>query len=188
MRFHLLARALSGTIVAGACALAQAGTVDVGVDGQWQAFDVDEFMSQSGGLEWIELDGSALSFSFTSAVPVLLRVVDGGFSGDVFSVSLDGALLGQTSGTDVHSYPDSLGLDFDAAYASAAYSRGQWLVSAGTHVITGTLAASALVDGQPLNASVGAIQLSAVPEPAEWALMLAGLALVAVVKRHAKES
>jgi hypothetical protein len=171
---------LSLALGLGFAAQANATTVGLTTDGLWHTFDVDSLSATSGGLEWIDYaDGSALSFQINNAAPVLLTVVDGGFSGDRFSVLDNGVQLGQTS-VVLNSYPNSIGLDFDSAVAAAAfYSKGGFLLAPGSHTITGSLLESAVDDvGNPLNATVGAVMLQAVPEPAQWATLAAGLFLL----------
>jgi PEP-CTERM motif len=183
----LLAHALA-TMVLAVGGLAHAASVPLTANGPWAEFDIDDFAAQSGGTEWIDFtDGSALTFTFTVSGPTQLRVVDAGFAGDTFSVTLNGAALGTTSAVAPVAYSDSLpsvGTDFDAAWADASYSRGSWLLGAGTYSLTGALLQSVSLDGAPLNATVGAVMIAAVPEPTSWALLLAGLSVVGVVLRR----
>jgi hypothetical protein len=112
-----------------------------------------------------------------------LTVVDAGFSGDRFQIFDNGVSLGLT-GAAVNSYPNSIGLDFDAALSNSNFSRGIFSLGAGNHSITGLLSVSALDDSSaPLNATVGGLNITPVPEPETYALMLAGLALVAARRR-----
>jgi len=152
-------------------------------DTQWHAFDVDDLSSASGGLEWISLDdGSALNFSLNLATAAYLTVVDGGFAGDQFRVFDNGVELGLTS-VPGSSYPASLGLDFDAALGDSAWSRGVFLLGAGTHSITGLLSASALSEFGEINATVGAIQVAPVPLPAALLLLLSGTGLLGFFRK-----
>ena len=67
-------------------------------DGQWHAFDVDDLSAHSGGLEWIDLDGSALHYTFTLTTPAILKVVDAGaYSSDRFELFNGNRSLGLTS-------------------------------------------------------------------------------------------
>jgi hypothetical protein len=165
----------------------QAEAATLVADGAWNTFDVDELTSVSGGLEWIDLaDGNALSFDFMLSTQAYLKVVDGGFAGDRFNVFDNGNLLNQTSSA-VNTYPDSIGLDFDGAFADSDYSQGFFLLGAGNHSITGVLTQSALDDTSlPINATVGAVSLTAVPLPAAAWLYLTGTALMGVVSRRRK--
>ncbi len=162
----------------------QAGAVVLNADAQWHAFDVDSSVAVSGNLEWIDLDGNALSFDVTLSEPAYLKVVDAGFAGDRFQVFDNGILLGLTSAAG-NSYPDSVGLDFDQAWADSGYSRGMFLLGAGNHSISGLLGLSALDDASnELNASVGAVSLTAVPLPAAAGLYAAGAALLGLLSRR----
>lgn len=162
----------------------QAQAVVLNTDGQWHTFDVDNAVSASGNLEWIELDGNALSFDFTLTEAAYLNVADGGFAGDRFQVFDNGNSLGQTS-VAVNSYPNSAGLDFDQALADLHFSRGQFLLGVGNHSITGLLSFSALDDtSSELNATVGAVSLTAVPLPATAWLWTTGAALLGFLSRR----
>jgi hypothetical protein len=159
-----------------------ATNIVVTANNQWQTFDVDNSLSQSNGLEWIDAqsaadynnDGSKLDFVFTLATAEFLTVVDAGFAGDQFQVFDNGVLLGLTS-SPTNSYPNSVGTSFDAALANSQYSRGVFYLSAGQHDISGLLVLSANDStGSAINATVGAIELSAVPEPTYIEMFLVG--------------
>lgn len=176
-------RAMLATLVLLGTA-AQATNVAIAPDGTWNQFDVTQDLANSGGLEWIDsFDGTPLSFSFTLNTAAVLKIVDGGFAGDRFEVFNDGiSLLTTSAATDT--YPTSVGTDFDAAFADPKYSKASIVLAPGSYLITGLLAHSALDDSAvPLNATVGAIQL-AVPEPATYASMIAGLALLGALLRR----
>lgn len=166
-----------------------AQALTLAADGQWATFDVDELSAASGDLEWIDLfnGGAALSFDFVVPVGFVgaLTVVDGGFAGDRFLVTDGNLLLGRSS-LPLASYPDSVGLDFDAALADPAYSRGSFTLGAGSHSISGFLIRSAAADGIPLNATVGAVRLevSAVPEPSKLLTLLAGIGVIGFAIRR----
>lgn len=175
---------IAAVLMSALCGQAEAAPLIA--DGTWNAFDVDNMLSTSGNLEWIDLDNNALSFDFTLTGSAYLKVVDGGFAGDRFNVFDNGNLLGQTS-VAVNTYPASVGIDFDAASADSNFSYGTFLLGAGTHSITGLLSQSAL-DGSSieLNATVGAVSLTAVPLPAAAWLYLTGTALMGFVSRRRK--
>jgi hypothetical protein len=180
----LASLALGLWMTTGFMAQANATTVDLTTDGLWHTFDVDALTASSGALNWIDLnDGSVLSFHIDNAAPLLLTVVDGGFSGDVFSVSDGVTLLGNTSAA-VNSYPTSIGLDFDAALANPAYSKATYLLAPGSHMVTGWMSTSATADFGDIDATVGAVMLQAVPEPAHYAMLLAGLGLLSFAARR----
>jgi hypothetical protein len=183
-------RKLSGLVVGlvlGAGLVAQAGatTVNLTADGQWHEFDVDSFNAVSGGLEWIDYtDGSALSFHIENTSAMLLTVVDAGFAGDTFSITDNGVALGATSAAGSN-YPTSIGLDFDAALANPLYSKGTFLLAPGSHTISGSLLTSAVSEFGDIDATVGAVTLLAapVPEPAQWATLVAGLFMFSFAHR-----
>lgn len=182
---RLLAAALSSAVLALA---SPSHAASLPADGSWQVFDIDEFLS--GALAFIDIaDGSPLSFEFSIDTGQIgtLTVVDAGFAGDRFEI-LDGAQSLGLSSAPGASFPDSVGLDFDAALADPAYSRGVFVFGAGNHLVTGALVQSVELDGLPLNATVGALRLtvSPVPEPATAASLLAGMALLAGLRRRAR--
>lgn len=175
------------------CALsAQAADIPLAADGGWNSFDVSDLLGPGDGLGWIDIDGDALSFSFTVATGFVgkLTVVDAVFSGDVFSVSANGVLLGNTSAAvDSYASGGNVGYDYDAALANSDYSRGVYNFAAGTYTVTGALVASAKDEfGQAINATNGALHLtvSAVPESSTVAMLLAGLGLLTVLRRRAR--
>lgn len=164
---------------------AQAATQDL-VENTWSSFDVDPYLAVDGSSRFIDLDGNLLSFTFTATQAMSVTVVDAGFAGDVFSLQLNGHDVGATSAV-ASTYPSTVGLDFDAALASGAYSTRTLIVGPGSYTLTGSLLQSALDDqGQPLGATVGGVMLASapVPEPASTSLLLAGLAAVGLVARR----
>lgn len=169
-----------------------ATTITLAADGQWQAFDVDNTYSISGGLEWIDLqssagyntDGSALDFKINLQSAAVLTVVDGGFAGDQFKIFDNGLALGYTS-VPTNSYPNSVAANFDAALANPSYSSAEFFLSAGQHDITGLLSLSATDNsGTAFNATFGAVNLTAVPVPAALGLFLAGSGFLGVFSRR----
>jgi len=165
------------------CTAAHADEIAVTQDNSWYQFDVDDFQSASGGLEWITPSGNPLAFTFTAATDVLLTVVDGVYGGDRFEVLDNGHSLGLTSAA-TNTYPDTHFLDFDAALADSRYSFATFLLTAGEHSVTGLLAESALANGTPLNSTVGAIRVAPVPLPASALLLLSGGGLLGFLRRR----
>jgi hypothetical protein len=192
IRSSMLAAVLAASFL-----VAQATTVNLAADGQWNAFAVDSFSSQTGGLEWIDGDysndagfGTPLSYTFTIAEGQVgtLSVADAGFAGDTFSVYNNGQLLGATSSVPVTEYGSAanVGLDFDAALQNNAFSKGVFTLGAGTYSVTGVLAQSMLSSGSRVDATVGGIKLvtAPVPEPSSAALLLAALGVTGLVFRR----
>lgn len=185
--------ALLATVLAASSLAAQATSLNLAADDQWQAFGVDSFSAISMGTEWIDNHdsnapgfGTPLDFTFTIAAGFMgqLTVVDASMAGDTFKVFGNGHLLGTTGSVPVQLYgsaPD-VGYDYDAASHNSAFSRGIFTLAAGTYSVTGSLAQSLMIDDglggiRPLNATAGAVKLSvsAVPEPSSLALMFAAL-------------
>jgi hypothetical protein len=163
---------------------AQAANMPIAADSGWYTFDVDPLTSLSNGKEWIDLDGSALVFELTLLNPAYLTVVDAGFAGDVFEVFVNGASLGTTSPA-TNSYPVSVGLNFAAAMADLAFSRGSYLLAPGSYAITGVLSLSALDDaGSAIDATVGGVRVRSVAEPGSLALLLAGIGFMGIAVRR----
>lgn len=194
--------ALLALVLAASSLAAQATSVNLAANDQWQAFGVDSFSSLSSGNEWIDnVDsnatgfGSPLSFTFTIAAGFVgqLTVVDAAMAGDTFKVFGNGQLLGMTSSVPQQVYgsaPD-VGYDYDAALQNNAFSRGVFTLGAGSYSVTGELAQSLMIDDgmgglSPLNATAGAVKLSvsAVPEPSSLALVLAALGITWLVSRR----
>ena len=188
----LLAAALLSSSLA-----AQATTVSLAANDQWQSFGVDSFASLSSGNEWIDNAdtnapgyGSPLHFNFTIAAGFqgTLTVVDANMAGDTFNVQNNGNVLGATSSVPVQQYdsaPD-VGYDFDAALANSAFSRGVFTLGAGSYSISGVLVQSLMLGSDPLNATAGGLKLSvsAVPEPSSALLALAALGVTFLVSRR----
>ena len=184
----LIKKTLFAAVMASAFSMPVGATsLALAKDGLWHTFDVDDTYSKSNGVEWIDAqidtgyadDGSVLHFTFTLLEIAKLTVVDGGFAGDQFQVFDNGTSLGFTS-NPTNNYPTSLSTDFDAALTNSLYSSAVFYLAAGQHDITGLLSASATVNSIPLNATVGAVSLSSVPEPSTFGLLLAGSGLISI--------
>ncbi|EHR69811.1 PEP-CTERM motif protein [Burkholderiales bacterium JOSHI_001] len=157
--------------------------------GDWSEFDVDELLAPADApLGWIALDGSPLMFSFTLVGEAVLRVVDAGLPGDTFRVLVNGAAQ-DTSAVPATDYASAInaniGTDFAAAWADGGqhFSRLALTLGPGSYAVSGLLVQSVGLDGLPLNATVGAVSLTPVPEPASVATLLTGLLLITTVLR-----
>ena len=182
-----LAAALLATVMS---APAQATSVNVTTDGSWYQFDADEFISNSGGLEWIDAitddaghysgDGSALSFTFTLNQAGTLTVVDGGFAGDEYLITVNG--VDHLSSSLVQPSLENVGTNFDTALTDGGFSYLTLALNPGTYTVTGLLHVSAADPfGSPYIASVGGLRVSEVPVPA--AVWLLGSGLLAFATR-----
>ena len=190
MNKQLMAAAFAAAVIASP---AHATSVALATDGRWNEFDIDSLLSSDGGTGWIDEayagDDSALSFTFTIAAGSVgeLTVVDTGFAGDTFRVTNGGALLGWTSAVAAGTSSGALVFDCGDALANAAYSHGTFVLGAGSYSISGALLQS--VDGD-LDATSGGVRLSvsSIPEPANGALMVAGVAALAALARRRKSA
>jgi hypothetical protein len=168
-------KSLVGAVLATAAIVAHAAIVPV-VDGNWNQFYFGE-----SGTSWLDdyiyNSPGNLSFSFTLTGPAVLKVTDAGFTGDIFQVFDNGNALGLTSAPNIANTGD-MDVDFDSAYASNDWSHGEWMLSAGNHLITGLSTVSAF------GAGVGAIRVNAVPEPSSSALVLCALGMIGLIARR----
>ena len=189
MKLHRFAAAGA---LASLALIGSAHAVSLAANGAWAGFTVDGNLPPYS-LGWSDDNAAPLSFEFAIAPGFqgTLTVVDLVFSGDRFSVTHNGQLLGLTS-VAVDGYdPVNPGvLDASTALAQPAFSRGVYMLGAGSHSITGALSTSLTVDGQALDATLGAVRLevSAVPEPATLVTLLAGLSLLSLVLRRRSDS
>lgn len=191
---HLRTFLAAATLAAVTLGQAHAAPIALTPDGSWSSFSVESGVAASGGTEWIDLnDGQPISFTFSidAGFEGLLTVVDGGFAGDTFKLYEHGVLLGSTSAVPVVTYesnPGSVFDDFDAAMADPAYSRGSFLLAAGSYEITGVLGQSVQWAGQDLASTVGGLNvaLSPVPEPAALLLLASGMTALSLRRRRAR--
>lgn len=163
-----------------------ATTIALSTDGSWEAFDVDELTSASFGLEWIDLAGDPLDFTFTLTTPGVLRIVDAGFAGDTFEYSVNGALAQTSAVSAMSDGMLNVGLDFDAAFANPLFSAAEVLLGPGSYTVSGVLLQSAELEGVALNATVGGISVTAVPLPASALLFVGAGGILARLRRVAR--
>jgi hypothetical protein len=179
---------LSLALAAGGHANATTINLDPSSFGIWQTIDVDDSYGPSFSTNWADIatranDGSLLSYRFSTTQDLLLKVVDSGFTGDVFKVFDNGVELGNTSATVASDFIKAYGssqADFDAAYADPDFSKRLFFLGAGTHVITGLLFSSE----NGFNATVGGLQITPIPVPPAIVGLLSGLGLLAGAARR----
>ena len=172
----------------GFIAQAQATTISLSADNTWNEFNVDDFASTSGGVEWIDANdsnspsyGSALTYQFTVAhgFTGLLSVVDAGNAGDRFKVYNNGQSIGLTSNISTSSDYSN---NFNNNLVNTNFSNGIFLLSEGTYNITGALFSTS----QAFNSTNGALKLevTAVPVPAAFVLMFSSLSFLGFIGRR----
>jgi hypothetical protein len=161
-----------------------ANTIAPLVDGAgWSTF---YFGSPYNYPDFQDINGTTIDFTFTLTQTDVLRVTDGYNDGDEFEV----AIFNTATGFDVK--PTSSGvfdgtnvLDcwscafFDPNYSSL-YSHAEFILGPGTYNVSGAVTYS------PFGSGEGAIELGAVPEPATWAMMLAGFGGLGLAMRRAR--
>jgi hypothetical protein len=105
-------------------------------------------------------------FTFTSAVPVTITVVDIACRGDEWTVSTGAGILGSTSEVPAYEcsdpYPDATGPD--EALLDPSYSSGSWTVPAGSHSVSMTLIAEAVTGW----GASGAIRFDVAIQGPQW--------------------
>lgn len=167
-------KSVRALIAASLAALAfNAHAVDVPTDGSWVEFDFD-----AQGSSLYDLISNDTAFTFTVSQNSVLRIVDAGFSGDRFSITVS------SLGTTLTSAPVAQGISedpvFDAAavWADSRFSKASWALGAGTYTVSGVATAS------PFGGGFGYLSVTAVPEPESFAMLLAGLGLVGAIARR----
>lgn len=181
----------------GVTSQAYATNISLIANGQWSEFNVNDNTDQgtgalSNGVEWVDLAytnspdfGTPLSFQFTIQNGFIgyLTVVDSGIAGESFDVKNNGISIGQTSSVSAGA---TYVQNFDDNLADSSFSRGVFTLSAGTYSITGSL----LNPAAEYNLTNGAVKLevaavATVPEESTFAMLLAGLGLMAFARRRA---
>ncbi len=166
---------LTSALLAGALALGTASTANASI-----------VLTPGSGWQTFSFGGAGSSFSdtisFTIAGTSLFKITDAYLDGDQFKISPNGGLFYIFTSVPVNDSTD-LGGDFDAAFASPKFSSLSLLLGAGTYTLIGKVLVS------PYGGGGGAVELTAAPEPAAWALMIAGFgAAGGALRRRIKAS
>jgi hypothetical protein len=173
----LFAIAAVATLAAGPV---RAQVVDTITDGGgWNTFSFlgpGSTFSVGGG------DPTELDFAFTLAHPDVLRITDGYQGGDQFQLTINGVTEPLTSPAEI--LGGYAGDCWTCAYFNPAYgdqyTHGAYILPAGSYLLVGLTVQSPQFDG------AGALELGAVPEPASWAMMLAGFVGLGAALRRAR--
>ena len=161
-------------IAASLAALAlNAHAVDVPTDGSWVEFDFD-----AQGSSLYDLISNDTTFTFTVSQNSVLRIVDAGFSGDRFSITVSSLGTTLTSAPVAQDVSEDPVFDAATLWADSRFSKGSWALGAGTYTVTGVATAS------PFEGGFGYLSVTAVPEPESFAMLLAGLGLVGAIARR----
>lgn len=127
-------------------------------------------------------DPKPLDFTLTLTQAGYLNVTDAGLAGDTFQVvvrdALNNIVVNAATSAPGSDTTTDVGVDFDQALASSNWSHGSWLLGPGSYTISGTVLTSAF------GAGVAGLSVTAVPEPASWSAILAGLIALGYVARR----
>ncbi len=171
----------AAALAALAAAPARAQVVDTITDGGgWNTFF---FLSPGSTFSVGGGDPTELDFAFTLAHPDVLRITDGFQGGNQFQLTINGVTEPLTSATTGQG-GGFAGDCWTCAYFNPAYgdqyTHGAYILPAGSYYLVGVAVQSPQFDG------AGALELGAIPEPAAWAMMLAGFFGLGMVLRRAR--
>lgn len=126
------------------------------------------------------------SFDFTLTSAGTFQITDAFLDGDQFEIFINGTSQGLTS-TPLDDGQNIAG-DYEAAFASSAFSHGSFALGPGTYSVTGVVAqnAAGTSGGGAAVRLLGSV--AAVPEPATWAMMMVGFAAIGGSMRHRRKS
>jgi hypothetical protein len=117
-------------------------------------------------------------WTFTSAIPTVVRVTDAFQPGDTFSLFDNATIVGPTStpvGTPITTDNP------DVAFAQPGYSHGAFTLAPGAHSLT------IRVDATPVGSGAGYFRVD-VPEPASAVLLLGAAAIAPVLRRRPRRA
>jgi hypothetical protein len=164
---------LAGAAIAGSLLATQAQAATLATGGGWALFNF------GGSGSSIVPDTGGSSYDFLLQTSAILQVTDAFIIGDVFQIFDNGVELFITGAFDLGGVSTS---DPTTAFAGTTYSHGFAVLGAGSHSITGVATSS------PTGSGAAYIQLTegggAVPEPATWAMMIAGFGMVGCMARR----
>lgn len=175
---------------AGAAAIIAAGSANAQValtEGSgWQVFEYYDGVGSSIGEYTFTVTGPGAKF----------WIADGYNAGDEFAISINGGPLIDTSTSLYDPYVYNplyyIGDDWDAAFwpSEAPYfSHLSLVLPDGTYDITGIVTQTTLTEfGIFSCCGAGAVELTAVPEPAGWALMLLGFGVLGAALRRREKA
>jgi hypothetical protein len=128
-RFAVLAVALA--VMVGFAVPASAGPV--AVDAGWYGFCFAGVGSPAtAGCQNSGVGNTGNPFTWTSSAPTLLKVTDAFEYGDMFNVNIDSVLY--TTSVVPTTFTGSV-VNPDTAFADAGYSKGSWVLAAGSHSV-----------------------------------------------------
>lgn len=165
-----------GAALAGLFTAAHAQAATLTVDGGWTTF----LFGESGSIITDEATGDS-SYDFLLAESAVLKVTDAYIIGDVFEIFDNGVSIFTTGPFDLGGLPTT---HPEAAFNGSVYSHGSFVLGAGSHSITGVATSS------PTGSGGAFIELTkaAVPEPAAWAMMIAGFGMVGQMVRRRRSA
>lgn len=178
MKFTRLA---ATALLAAASVASHATTVNLAVDA-WNT----AYFGDVGGT-WLDdyafNEPNSLDFTFTLTQAGYLNVTDAGLAGDSFQVivrdALNNVVVNAATSAPGSDTTTDVGVDFDQALANSSFSHGKWLLGPGSYSVSGTVLSSAFGAGV-----LGVSVTAAVPEPATYSILIAGLMVVGAVARR----